>query len=887
MMRKEKWLRWVLVFVVALIVVSTGLSRLLQTGAARRYLLARLDASFGRPVTVGRFDFSFLDGARLEAHSVTVAEDPAFGHEYFLRADTLTAGLRWSALLNGRFEFGTLFLSRPSLNLVRDDQGTWNIEHWLPPVSPGSSSASPSGSKASRDAATARLSSIEVDGGRINFKQGEDKSGFALVDVSGRVQQNRPGRWSLDLRAQPRRAGVELQQIGNFRLRGDIGGTSARLQPAQLNLTWSDVSLADALRLSRGFDYGVRGELAVDLTAHVDPPGANSDQDKDSGGARWSISGTARMTGIHGWRLAGRDNDPAANLALDATWRLGQHHVRITQLLLEMPHSHLQSSGEVEWGGGFRPQLHIQSSSLGLADVLAWYRAFRPGVADNLKTEGALGVDATFSGWPLQLTHGALASVGGSLVIPSLPAALRIGPINASASRGGLDFAPTDLSFSSTAVPTPSAKKAVSPPSSAFTVRGTILPAGAGLFEAPPNWNFSVEGRTSRLQDWLLISRALAQPLATGWTAAGSLSLNLRGNHRADLPATLWSGTADLAGLTVSPAFLNEPLRLSKAHFEFGPSRRTVTLFSSEAFGANWQGSFARQYPAGHWTFDLTADHLDAAELDRWLGPRARPGFLERFTDLVTGAAKSTDRESTFAGIAASGRLRVAEIKVSALRLEHFDGELDIDGRTVTIPKGNADFCGGKVAGKFVAKLLADPSYAFDGRFDHVDLAGLARDVSALRNRISGIASASVVLDARGVGRQALIHSIRGEGTLDARNAQLRGLDLAAAFPGIEPPPSSSRSLVSAKGSFRIGEGKIEITKLAVDNSKTRFQAEGNVDFSQALNVRIRPDIHPAAASGADFSAESFYLQGTLGAPRLAPFSQPPKPRARGGSGKP
>jgi uncharacterized protein involved in outer membrane biogenesis len=107
-MRKRKWLYWILILAIALFAASIGLSRALRTGAARRYLIAHLEASFGRPVEVGRFDFSLLDGARLEAKSVTISEDPRFGHEYFLRADTLTAGLRWTALLSGRFEFGSL-----------------------------------------------------------------------------------------------------------------------------------------------------------------------------------------------------------------------------------------------------------------------------------------------------------------------------------------------------------------------------------------------------------------------------------------------------------------------------------------------------------------------------------------------------------------------------------------------------------------------------------------------------------------------------------------------------------------------------------------------------------------------------------------------------------
>ena len=71
---------------------------------------------------------------QLYANEVTVGEDPAFGYEYFLRAEHLSAGLRWSGLLRGHFEFGTLSFSRPSLILVRSSRGQWNLERWLPPA---------------------------------------------------------------------------------------------------------------------------------------------------------------------------------------------------------------------------------------------------------------------------------------------------------------------------------------------------------------------------------------------------------------------------------------------------------------------------------------------------------------------------------------------------------------------------------------------------------------------------------------------------------------------------------------------------------------------------------------------------------------------------------
>jgi len=66
-MTKRTWLRAVLIGGVFLLIASAGFSRALRASAARRYLIAHLAASFGRPVEVSWFDFSLLDGARIEA----------------------------------------------------------------------------------------------------------------------------------------------------------------------------------------------------------------------------------------------------------------------------------------------------------------------------------------------------------------------------------------------------------------------------------------------------------------------------------------------------------------------------------------------------------------------------------------------------------------------------------------------------------------------------------------------------------------------------------------------------------------------------------------------------------------------------------------------------
>ena len=98
------------------------------------------------------------------------------------------------------------------------------------------------------------------------------------------------------------------------------------------------------------------------------------------------------------------------------------------------------------------------------------------------------------------------------------------------------------------------------------------------------------------------------------------------------------------------------------------------------------------------------------------------------------------------------------------MRLEQFDGQAELDGRTIRIRNALADFFGGKVAGTLDARLVADPTYEFQGRFDRVNLVQLADSVPFLNNRIGGTASGTLSVAAHGIGRENLIGSMEGNG---------------------------------------------------------------------------------------------------------------------------
>ncbi len=454
-------LLWLALCVIALLLVTSwGITGALEYGWARRSLLARLSQSFGRPVEAGRFSFSLLSGPQLQVDSIAVAEDPRFGQEYFLRADQLTVGLLWRALLRGRVEFGTLSLTHPSLNLVHTADGHWNVESWLPPATSGSGANAQA--TLARDASSApprpvarHLGRIEIDAGRINFKLGQEKLLFALEEVSGELNQDEAGRWSLDLEAIPMRASISLQQAGTLRLRGTVAGTSARLRPASLNLTWEDASLADVLRLASGEDYSVRGEFGAEFSATIkdksDEPDATNVSTVNPvvtpAGGEWNIAGTLRLAGIHRWDLPARATNPAVNVTVAAAWSPGAPQLQVARCVLESAHSRLLAGGTIDWSHGFYPSAQVVSSSLDLGDLLAWRHAFRSDMQDDLTMDGTIALQGELAAWPPHIQQASIASVGADVHTPALTSPIHVGAISATLKRDLLVLDPVAVSL--------------------------------------------------------------------------------------------------------------------------------------------------------------------------------------------------------------------------------------------------------------------------------------------------------------------------------------------------------------------------------------------------------------------------------------------------------
>lgn len=830
MTKLRKWWKPGVAVVLLVAVLQAGVSLVTKTHRVHAYLVAHLERAFGRPVEVGSFNARILPNPQLYADGVTVGEDPAFGYEYFLRAEHLSAGLRWRGLLRGHFEFGTMSLSKPSLILVRNSEGRWNLERWLPPakvnLAPGARFYGPSAPAVPLN----RLERIEFDEGRVNFKTGEDKQPFAFINVSGSVEQISPGRWQLQLEAQPWRSGVSLQSAGRIRVRGDVAGTSARLQPAEIALHWSEASLADVFRLFRGQDYGVRGVFTLEAAAKSG--GANEEVPGD-----WTFSVQSRAGQIHRWDLTERADNPGLNVNIKGRWNIGAGSLLAEQMTVEGPRSNLRGMFRIV--GGTAPSMDLRLDSMGIqaSDLLAWYRAFHPGVSEGLTAEQYFTGGMILRGWPFTFESAAISSNGGIVKVPGFAEPVRIGPVSGGRERGALVIGPVRVALGGELRDTLSPKKrrvALAMENAADLTFTDDLSTQAG--------NISIEGNFNKVEDFLRLSAAVGRPLNHGWELTGRAAATTKWEWEKPFKGR-WSGEIDFSKGNLTVAGLNLPLEITESALEWIGGRRTVRLMKVEGFGGTWSGRIEEPpnidgENVAKWNFHLSADQLNAADLDHWVGPRARPNWLQRLLpSLLGGDAQNTSASELVRRVNAEGELSIQQLTIEKLKLGKVRAKGSLSNLQLDVREAEAEWADGKVRAKIAAKFLPRPSYEITADLERVNLTQLP-GVGRVADRIGGVASGTLHLKTAGVGREELLRKLEGKSEFRLNKVEFRGWDVNESLADGAAHTGISR-WATGEGSLRLIDSSISIEELRLKNGKRWTLVNGTLSFGRNANLEI------------------------------------------------
>jgi hypothetical protein len=230
----------------------------------QRRIATAISDSLGRPVHLDRVTLNLLPMPGFTLENLVVDEDPAFGSEPVIRANFVRATLRLSSLWTRRVEFSTISFDDPSVNLVHNADGKWNLETIL--LRASHIEAAPTAQKNAGPAP--RFPYIEATGARLNLKLNQEKMPISLTDADFALWLPEPQAWHLRIRAHPARTDTDASDTGILQVEGTLGHAPS-LGQVPINLTgeWSRAPLGEATRVLLGGDAGLRGEMTLSASA--------------------------------------------------------------------------------------------------------------------------------------------------------------------------------------------------------------------------------------------------------------------------------------------------------------------------------------------------------------------------------------------------------------------------------------------------------------------------------------------------------------------------------------------------------------------------------------------------------------------------------------------
>ncbi len=214
-----------------------------------------LQASLGRKVTFSSAHFTLLTGPGFSLEDVTIQEDPRYGLEPFAHVPKLEARLRIDRLLLGKIAFSSLRLVEPSLNLVKREDGTWNVVALIERLSAPSSLP------------MNFFPAVQVSEGRIDFKFGMRKTLLYIANADLSIYPESSGKLYIRFSGSPARTDREGNGFGHLR-----GAANWYLKPVasdanqlEADVTLDPSNLSELTTLVQGEDAGVHGTVSSHL----------------------------------------------------------------------------------------------------------------------------------------------------------------------------------------------------------------------------------------------------------------------------------------------------------------------------------------------------------------------------------------------------------------------------------------------------------------------------------------------------------------------------------------------------------------------------------------------------------------------------------------------
>lgn len=813
---------WLATGVVSLVLVLVIVPPFIGISRYKHRITQLVSAALGRPVRLSGVELRLLPRPGFVLTDLTVEEDPAYGSEPVLHANTVDASIRFASLWRGQLQISRISVDEASLNLVRAADGHWNLDSLFRNAAAGSGQ---------RRAVPRPY--LEATNSRINIKNGLEKLPYSLLAADAALWQESDGTWRVRLEGQPARTDVslELADTGIVRLEGTLRPANpSNKMPLHLDAEWRDAQLGQLSRLLLGSDEGWRGDLRGEL--HLDGTAASA-----------RVQASLRATGVHREEFA-----PAAPLDFDAACTMVLHYASrsVENLDCSSPvgNGRARLVGSVPSDRPLRLALDLDRipAQAGL-DVL---RTLRNQVDPSLQAAG------TLSGHLLYDPAAASAAPAPQVRKAGIrPAARRTpaGPLT-----GGLTLEGLTLSGDSLARPITVARMNLEPAPpqpderpallSSFTIpAGGAAPLSVHVRLALAGFQFGLRGPVSvgRLREFAHFTGAGVEPALRRLAGEpGTVDLLLAGPWMAPVEVTLGApgpplarsvdatGTIGFRDANWKAPFLANAILIHQAtlHVDNGAYRWDPVVFS---YGPV-KGSATLSLPApcappadcGP-TFTAHFAALDTAEIQvALLGARRKGTLLSSLLARFNPSAAPTWPK-------AEGSLTADSVNLGPFLLTGLSANISIAASGAELTSFDASTLGGNVSGTAKLQIADKPQYTVASAFTGLKPAMVG---SLLAMKWSGNTfSGSGKVQMSGFTDRDLAASAEGSLQFDWRKGGIKGANVPPALADFD----------RFRGTATIGDGVLSLNQDTVQRGarSTMVRAEANLAVPHKVTVSV------------------------------------------------
>jgi hypothetical protein len=822
-----------IVLLLALFVVRPGAERL------RTRIVRSISLALGRQVDVGSVRLRMLPQPGFDLEKFVVHDDPAFSAEPLLRSEEVTADLRVTSLLRGRLEIAHLNLTEPSINLVRNSEGHWNLENLLEraaktPVAPTS--------KAKTEIHPG-FPYIEADRSRINLKLGQEKKPYALTEADFALWQESENKWGMRLKARPLRTDFNLTDTGLINVSGAWQrAASLRETPLQFSLQWDRAQLGQVTKLVYGSDRGWRGTVKASVTLTGRP-------------ADLTLDSNASVQDFHRYDIVG-----GASLRLAA--RCSSHYSSVNHTMSNLACLAPVGDGAITVSGSIANlsssrtyHLAVIAADVPIQSLVEFARHAKKDIPDDLVTTGKLdaNVKVRREGEAGVVWQGGGETLGLRLGSELTHTKLALDRIPFAIFPGGdseLDARQMQGRGEREAAPSPAETRVDVGPFSLGLGRPT--PATVRGWFSRSGYNLQIEG-DAQVQRLLQVARTVGfsapQPTADG---VARIDLQIAGAWSGFM-APRAVGKAQLRSIHVRVQGLNVPLEIVSANLLLAGEEVNVQSLTASVADSTWRGSLVlpRQCAVPDTClvrFDLQTDKISTDELNQLLNPHPRKRPWYRFLSSSPPLGKSY-----LASLRAKGNLSADRVAIHKLVASRVSTNVELDDGKLRLSALRGEVLGGRHLGEWKADFtIKPPVYSGSGTLERVALGQLAEAMHD--GWVSGTAKAAYQATTSGLGAAELFSSANATLQVEARDGLLPHIALASGT-----GPLRMRRLV---GRLLLRDGNFEIQQGKLETAGGIYQLSGTASLERILDLHLVRD-----------GTHGFNITGTLTEPHVEPVT--------------